>query len=165
MMTDMVDSLPRLLTILVSGIVGYAAGTIVSYRRARLLGHSWVLPVVERSTRNFTIVVLTLSLLTVTTVVQSAVDQAEQERCNTEFRRVLAERAATTAEDTAVNVRDKAALDDAVQQLIDNAASGGREASLSTLQGYLDQREESREIQRANEERRAQNPYPEPRCD
>lgn len=165
-MPDVFDS--NVISLVLAGIVGWAAGTIQSWHKARVLGVPVLVPFITRTSRNFTIVVLTLSLLTVGTVVQSSIDQAAQDRCNQEFKRVLSERSEITTEDSALNAEDKNALDRALSKIVEELTTppdlDTRAEMADAVDRYLDGRQRTNEIQKQNAIKRAENPYPDPQC-
>lgn len=165
-MPDVFDS--NVISLVLAGIVGWAAGTIQSWHKARVLGVPVLVPFITRTSRNFTIVVLTLSLLTVGTVVQSAIDQAAQDNCNQEFKRVLSERSATNAEDAELNAQDKLALDRALSKIVHELTTppdrDTRVEMAEAVDTYLVGRDRTNEVQKQNAIKRAENPYPDPQC-
>lgn len=165
-MPEVFDS--NVVSLVLAGVVGWAVGTVQSWHKARVLGVPVLVPFITRSSRNFTIVVLTLSLLTVGTVVQSSIDQSAQDRCNQEFKRVLAERSEITTEDNRLNAEDKNALDRALSKIVEElTTTSGQDTRVEMAEAvdtYLVGRDRTNEIQKQNAVKRAENPYPDPQC-
>lgn len=166
--TDMVDFLHAAIPYVITGWIGWTVGTITSYRKAKIAGRSFVLPFVTKTSRNFTIVVLTLSMLTVLTVVQSSIEQTRQEQCNEEFRRVIKERADGIAEDKTLN-REMFARINTLVEGIDAALTtpdaAGRMLMDQGIEQYRVGIKETEQRWEQLEQERQRNPYPEPRCD
>lgn len=173
-MTEVWETIIRYVLI---AAISYAAGTIVQYRQYRLRGMSLLVPFVPKSSRNFTIVVITLSLLTTFSVVTSQIQQQHQAQCNADFQRSLKANAQINTEDRELERRDDAlrerrddAMDDLVKGLM--SAPNGRGTVLDLLTRY-DATVSAIALERAEldnarsdlEQQRRNNPYPEPRCD
>lgn len=147
------SELAEWIPVIVAGAVGYAAGTIIEWRRTRLLGREIPVPQVTRSSRNFTIVVMTLSLLTAGTVIQSNLEQAAQNTCNNEFKRVIATNAAAGAE---ANESQDALWRD-LQQFLEQNPENTVGQIVMSIDRYLDARDSAKTV-------RQQNQYPDPQC-
>ncbi len=174
MTTDLWETIIRYVLV---GAISYAAGTIVQYRQYRLRGMSLLVPFVPKSSRNFTIVVITLSLLTTFSVVTGQIAQQHQAECNADFQRALRENARINSEDRDLEKRDDAlreqrdaALTDLVRGLLTAPPGNGRVRDL--LERYdttvaVNDRERADLIaaRGALEQQRRDNPYPEPKCD
>lgn len=174
-MTELWETLIRYVLV---GAASYAAGTIVQYRQYRVRGMSLLVPFVPKSSRNFTIVVVTLSLLTTFSVVTSQIAQQHQAECNADFQRALRENARINSEDRDLEKRDDAlreqrdaALTDLVEGLL-TVRPGGGEQVRDLLERYettvaVNDSERAQLIaaRGALEQQRRDNPYPEPHCD
>lgn len=175
-MTEVWETIIRYVLI---AAISYAAGTIVQYRQYRVRGMSLLVPFVPKSSRNFTIVVVTLSLLTTFSVITAQIQQQHQAECNADFQRALRENARINSEDRDLEKRDDAlreqrdaALTDLVEGLltVPPGAGGGQVRDL--LERYettivVNDRERGDLIaaRGALEQQRRDNPYPEPKCD
>ncbi len=174
-MTELWETLIRYVLV---GAASYAAGTVVQYRQYRLRGVSLLVPFVPKSSRNFTIVVITLSLLTTFSVITAQIQQQHQAECNADFQRALRENARINSEDRDLEKRDDAlreqrdaALTDLVRGLL-TAEPGGNGRVRDLLERYettvaVNDRERGDLIaaRGALEQQRRDNPYPEPKCD
>ena len=148
------NDLAHWIPVIVAGFLGYAAGTIIEYRYIPFRGRKIVVPQVTRSSRNFTIVVLALSVLTAGTVIQTGVKQAYQDRCNSEFKRVIATNASAGAE--ALNVQDDLWLD--IRGLFGPEGRTVSPQQIATaIDNYLQERAQAKMV-------RADNQYPDPQC-
>ncbi|QOV99498.1 hypothetical protein [Rhodococcus pyridinivorans] len=173
----MTEALETIVWYVVCGMLGWAAGTITQYRQYRLGKVSLLVPFVPKSSRNFTIVVATLSLLTTFSVITSQVAQQHQARCNADFQAVIRDNAEINREDRDLERRDdrlRDARDDALDNLVRGIAAGERSPAspMQLLREYTvtvranDAERELLERQREQlEQQRRDNPYPTPRCD
>ena len=91
-----------------------------------------------------------------------------QRQCNSEFKRVIAERAAIGSDDNRLRTDNDNAGLDALQGLltIDPSLSvdARAERTRKLLQDYANRIQSNNQKQAENEARRAANPYPDPRC-
>ena len=162
----------------ICGIVGYAAGTIMAYRHAKVGGVRLVVPFVPKSSRNFTIVVLTLAVVSAFSVITGQIQQNHTRRCEVQFQEAITAQAAINTEDRALEAEDdqlRNRRDDALDTLVDSlirSTEEGNGAGLRALQEYYDEVETINAAQDDLAERRGElqrererNPYPSPTCD
>lgn len=172
-MTELWETLIRYVLV---GAAAYAAGTIVQYRQFRLRGVSLLVPFVPKSSRNFTIVVLTLSLLTAFSVITSQVQQQHQSQCNADFQQVIRDNARINDEDRELERADDALRgrrDDALDSLVLGLMSAPGNGSAIRLLTEYDRKVQQLETERRDldirrdelRQKRRDNPYPTPRCD
>lgn len=173
----MSEVLETLVWYVACGLIGYAAGTITQYRQYRVGRMSLLVPFVPKSSRNFTIVVLTLSALTTFSVISGQIAEQHQARCNADFQSTIRESSRINAEDRDLERRDDAlrdARDDALDTLVrGTAAAQGDPVMLSQLLVDYAETVQANDIERtaleqqrgALEQQRRDNPYPTPRCD
>lgn len=138
--------------------------------------HDHTVPFVEKNDRNFTLVVVVLLTFSLIAVINTAVATNEQAACNDEFRSALQERANITTEDNklrdrqaALNNEDAVALRDFLKVLLTNPGEAGRAVTMASLQNFQvvinDNSVERDNIiveQQKLEQKRKDNPYPEP---
>lgn len=170
------DIWETVLRYVICGIVGYAAGTIMAYRHAKVGGVRLVVPFVPKSSRNFTIVVLTLAVVSAFSVITGQLQQSHARRCEVQFRDAITAQARINAEDRGLEAEDDQlrnrrddALDTLVDTLIRSQQNGG---GFRALQEYYDEVETINAAQDDLVKRRAElqrqrdrNPYPSPTCD
>lgn len=158
------------------GIVGYAAGTIIAYRHAKVGGVRLVVPFVPKSSRNFTIVVLTLAVVSAFSVITGQLQQSHARQCEVQFRDAITAQARINAEDRGLEAEDdelRNRRDDALDVLVDSLIRGAQSGQgLRALQEYYDEVETINAAQEDLVERRGElqearnaNPYPSPTCD
>jgi len=160
------------------GIVGYAAGSIMAYRHAKVGGVRFVVPFVPKSSRNFTIVVLTLAVVSAFSVITGQIQQSHARACEVQFQEAITAQARINTEDRALEAEDDTlrnrrddALDNLVGSLIESRQEGNL-AGFRALQEYYDEVETINAAQDDLVERRGElqaardrNPYPSPTCD
>lgn len=86
-------------------VVGIIVGVLFSSGKVRVAGRVVTVPIVERNSRNFTIVVAVLLLASILAVANTSIQSNRQAGCNQEFRRVITENSALTAESAALQDR------------------------------------------------------------
>lgn len=165
MTTTMNSSLAESLVIaIVSFILGVIVGQFVEFKRIRDgRGHAKLEPHVAKGWFRSNWIMVCLIVLFVISTLQLAYYTYHQRECNTEFKRVLTERAAISADDN--NIRKD--NDDAVADLVTGFLSlppNSRDAARALLQEYSRRVTANDAKQRANEQQRAKNPYPDPKC-
>lgn len=172
-MTELWETIIRYVLV---GAASYAAGTIVQYRQFRLRHVSLLVPFVPKSSRNFTIVVITLSLLTTFSVITSQVQQQHQSQCNADFQQTIRENARINDEDRELERADddlRGRRDDALDSLVVGLRVAAETGSAVQLLTEYENKVEQLEAERSNldarrdelRQQRRDNPYPAPRCD
>jgi propanediol dehydratase small subunit len=148
------NDLAHWIPVIVAGFLGYVVGTVIEYRSTTLRGRKIIVPQVTRSSRNFTLVVLGLSVLTAGTVIQTNVKQAYQDGCNSEFKRVIATNAGAGAE--VANVQDDLWLD--IRGLFGpEGRTVSPEQIAQAIDNYLQERAQAKMVRESNQ-------YPDPQC-
>lgn len=133
------------------------------------------IPVIERTTKTFTLTTVLLLVVSLVAVVNTAYNANKQATCNSEFRRVIKERSDITVQDGTLRDRldvlsnkEEAALLPLVQNLVNGSPNEVVLSSVNDLRVVIDSNVKERvniaEQQRAIAEQRAKNPYPDPRC-
>lgn len=133
--------------------IGFFAGLSLSWREYKRGGKSITVPTLPRTDRQQAYYLVTVAVLAVASTVFAAIQSAEQQACNTEFRTTLIARSAITAE----NQRH---LDDMVGVIADAASkpdAGSRERIQQALTDYRAWSDEA-------DKRRADNPLADPKC-
>lgn len=157
----------------VAAAVGFVVGVVFSRGKLRKDGHE--IPVIERTTLNFTLVTVVLLVLSLVAVVNTAVAANKQSDCNAEFLRVIKERSAFTAEDGKLRDRldelsnnEEAALLPLAQNLAGGATRDQIADDIQNLEEVINanvaERAEIAQTQEEIAKKRAQNPYPDPQC-
>lgn len=159
------------------GVVSYAAGSITAYRRAKVAGIPLVVPFIPKSSRNFTIVVLTLALLTTFSVVSGQLQDARFRACQVQFQNALKANTSIAAEDRELEKQDDA-LNDHRDELTEQfwkdllANTEGQERGRAIAEVYNANVEANSAARDSLTARRAQleadrlaHPYPEPSCE
>lgn len=170
MTTTMNSSLAESLVIaIVSFILGVIVGQFVEFKRIRDgRGHAKLEPHVAKGWFRSNWIMVCLIVLFVISTLQLAYYTYHQRECNAEFKRVLIERAAISAEDNEIrNDNDRATQDLVLGFLTMQAAPGTPEARAKArdlLETYTRRVNANNDKQAANEALRKQNPYPSPRC-
>ena len=173
-----VDILLTFARYLCAVLVGFVIGRIFAYRAQKEDGTEVKRPIVNKTNRNFTLLVITLLVLAVISVVSTAVQVAKQADCNQQFRDALVTRAAITQEDTKLqdeltqlNTSDAEGLRDFLTGLVtlpDDAPDNALDDDVAKYQKLVADNAEKRDdvLQRRDELRqeRAENPLPEPTC-
>jgi hypothetical protein len=159
-------------------LVGFVIGRIFAIRAQKEDGTEVKRPIVNKTNRNFTLLVITLLVLAVISVVSTAVQVSKQADCNQQFRDALTARAVITQEETKLqdeltqlNTSDANGLRDfltVILQQPEDAPEGSLDDELASYQKLVADNAEKRNdvLQRRDELRqeRAENPLPEPTC-
>lgn len=173
-----VEILFTVLRYLAAVLVGFVIGRIFALRAQKENGTAVKRPIVNKTNRNFTLLVITLLVLAVISVVSTAVQVSKQADCNQQFRDALVTRAAITAEETKLqdeltqlNTSDAEGLRDFLTAIIQqppNAPEGSLDDELASYQKLVADNTQKRDdvLKRRDELRqdRAENPLPQPTC-
>ena len=132
---------------------GFLAGLSLSWREYKRGGKSITVPALPRTERQQAYTLLVVALVTLASTAFAAIQSTQQQECNTEFRAALVARSAIAAE-------NQSHLDDMFFVIADAAADPKPDSRDRTRQAILDYRTWAVE---ANQ-RRAENPLPDPKC-
>ena len=173
-MPDILDVVWTITRYAIAMGIGAVLGVVFTKNKTKK-GHT--VPVIEKTTRNFTLMTVVLMVISLVAVGNTAYSANKQATCNSEFRRVIKERSDITIQDGVL--RDKLddsssegfdALHDLVLSLLSqppltteqlNAQIGELNTVLSD---NLDERQQIKVTQKELADQRARNPYPDPRC-
>lgn len=170
MTTTMNSSLAESLVIaIVSFILGVIVGQFVEFKRIRDgRGHAKLEPHVAKGWFRSNWIMVCLIVLFVISTLQLAYYTYHQRECNTEFKRVLIERARIATEDNQIRESNDRAVQDLVLGFLTLNAPPGSDAarakSRDLLQTYARTVNANNDKQAALESARQANPYPSPRC-
>lgn len=168
MLIDMVEVSRYLIVGLICGAIGF--GTNLGYQKWR--HRRIVLPFITASSRNFTGLVLIMSLLSVFAIAQSSAFNTIQANCNAETRRVLQENSDISSRQAVIDKQARDALTGLVADLIERLTAPpvpgvveppDADATVETLQNF---RAETDRLERDRETLQgARSAYPLPRCE
>lgn len=172
----MSDLFQSIVWYLVSGALGWAFGMVTNYRRAQIAGVSVVVPFISRSSRNFTIMIVVLSAITMFSVVSGQIQRKHMDDCTAQFQAVIRYNADLNRQDRELERRDdklREERDDLLDELVTGLTlpdnQGNALLLLRTYQERVDRNSDDRaklDAERAEvQKEREQNPYPEPKCD
>ena len=173
-----VEILFAVLRYLAAVLVGFVIGCIFALRAQKENGTAVKRPIVNKTNRNFTLLVITLLVLAVISVVSTAVQVSQQSNCNQQFRDALVARAAITSEETALqdeltqlSTSDAEGLRDFLTALVllpENAPGNTLDDEVYSYQKLVADNTQKRDdvLKRRDELRqeRAENPLPQPTC-
>jgi hypothetical protein len=151
--------------------VSFVAGFLWRLGVMKIRGKEVVLPFIQASSRNFTLMGIALALLSLFTIVQVERSSAEFEKCQLEFQQVLSYNAGITVQERPLDKRrddaqfaSNQALTDFVHVLLVPGVNVREQLQI------LDERRTAAqsEIDKVEQERKAlteaRAPYPEPHC-
>lgn len=160
--------------------LGIVIGNMFTAGRFKWRNRSYVVPYIPKSGKNITIVAFVLVILSVFAVVNTSVSNARQTNCNSEFRRVIAERAQITAEDSKLaskadmlTITENDARVEYLQGVVNSGVDGNSstQARIDAAKKYLQvSLEVAVERKSLNDQKqkliaqRTANPIPEPKC-
>lgn len=132
---------------------GFFAGLSLSWREYQRGGKSITVPALPRSDRHQAYWLIVVAVLAVASTAFAALQSANQQGCNAEFRDTLIARSAVAAE----NQRH---LNDMIGVIADASANPSMGSQDRIRQALIDYQAWSVEA----DERRADNPYADPKC-
>jgi len=133
--------------------IGFFAGLSLSWREFRRGGRRIAVPTLPRTDRQQAYWLIVVAVLAVASTVFAAMQSADQQKCNSEFRSTLVAR-------SAVSIENQRHLDDMVGVIADESANPKPNSRDRIRQALSDYQTWSVE---AND-RRAKNPYTDPTC-
>lgn len=97
-----------IISYLLIGLGGFCLGVIVELGYLRIRGHKIVIPYIPVRSRNFTILSILLSVISLVTVVTVYVNTERVDECSRQFRQALAYNTAITMEQREIDARASA---------------------------------------------------------
>ena len=157
------------------GVAGYVGGFMTSVGYYHSKGHRIILPVISKTSRNFTVMVIALALMSLATIVQTEHNAAQSEQCDRQFREALRYNTDIAAQERGLADRERTVNADARTALADWFAAiitlpaGQRDEGIRVTIEYNDRAAEvATKLQDLEHEREtlaeARTPYPEPSC-
>jgi len=133
--------------------IGFFAGLSLSWREYRRGDRRITVPTLPRTDRQQANWLVVVAVLAVASTVFAAMQSADQQKCNAEFRSTLVAR-------SAVSIENQRHLDDMVGIIADASANPRPDSRDRIRQALIDYQAWSVEA----DERRANNPYADPTC-
>ena len=161
------------LSYVIVGITGFTSGAIMQFGILKVKGRKVVIPFIESSSRNLTMLAIVLGLMSLFTIVQVDQSSTRFEDCQVQFQEALRYNTDLTSQERDLTRQKDRTEEDARKSIVDfvfgltNAKRAEERSAL--VQRFLDDTKRQNDLLAEIEHERGnltanRAPYPEPRC-
>lgn len=160
------------LSYVIVGVTGFTSGAIMQFGFLKVKGRKVVIPFIESSSRNLTMLAIVLGLMSLFTIVQVDQSAKRYEDCQVQFQEALRWNTEITNQERSLTRQKDKTEEEARQSITDlvfGVVNAPQPERTAVVQKFLDdtkrQNERLAEIEHERAELTAnRTPYPEPRC-
>lgn len=159
------------LSYVIVGITGFTSGAIMQFGFLKVKGRKVVIPFIESSSRNLTMLAIVLGLMSLFTIVQVDQSAKRYESCQVQFQEALKYNTDITAQERSLTRQKDKTEEEARQSLRDlifGLTQENPDGPALVGKFYSDTTRQNKQLAEIEHERAEltanRTPYPEPRC-